>query len=281
MINIINEEGLEFLKSVESNSIDLVLTDPPYVTSRDTGMNKLNEQIKSGNLQKKTEKQWSDFIESLDDNVKNRLTLKDKENYLRYGNRFGKRFAYSTDYGDWDKDFTLDELDCFIQEFHRVLKPTGTCIIFFDLWKITSLKDMYENHKFKQIRFIEWLKTNPVPINSKINYLTNSREIALTAVKKSKPTFNSSYDNGIYKYPIYSGKERFHPTQKSLGLFSDLVIKHTNENDTVLDCFLGSGTTAVACLENNRNFTGCERDETYYQKTMNRLKNRNIKLLSA
>jgi len=281
MINIINEEGLEFLKSVESNSIDLVLTDPPYVTSRDTGMNKLNEQIKSGNLQKKTEKQWSDFIESLDDNVKNRLTLKDKENYLRYGNRFGKRFAYSTDYGDWDKDFTLDELDCFIQEFHRVLKPTGTCIIFFDLWKITNLKDMYENHKFKQIRFIEWLKTNPVPINSKINYLTNSREIALTAVKKSKPTFNSSYDNGIYKYPIYSGKERFHPTQKSLGLFSDLVIKHTNENDTVLDCFLGSGTTAVACLENNRNFTGCERDETYYQKTMNRLKNRNIKLLSA
>ena len=281
MINIINEEGLEFLKSVESNSIDLVLTDPPYVTSRDTGMNKLNEQIKSGNLQKKTEKQWSDFIESLDDNVKNRLTLKDKENYLRYGNRFGKRFAYSTDYGDWDKDFTLDELDCFIQEFHRVLKPTGTCIIFFDLWKITNLKDMYEKHKFKQIRFIEWLKTNPVPINSKINYLTNSREIALTAVKKSKPTFNSSYDNGIYKYPIYSGKERFHPTQKSLGLFSDLVIKHTNENDTVLDCFLGSGTTAVACLENNRNFTGCERDETYYQKTMNRLKNRNIKLLSA
>ena len=281
MINIINEEGLEFLKSVESNSIDLVLTDPPYVTSRDTGMNKLNEQIKSGNLQKKTEKQWSDFIESLDDNVKNRLTLKDKENYLRYGNPFGKRFAYSTDYGDWDKDFTLDELDCFIQEFHRVLKPTGTCIIFFDLWKITNLKDMYENHKFKQIRFIEWLKTNPVPINSKINYLTNSREIALTAVKKSKPTFNSSYDNGIYKYPIYSGKERFHPTQKSLGLFSDLVIKHTNENDTVLDCFLGSGTTAVACLENNRNFTGCERDETYYQKTMNRLKNRNIKLLSA
>lgn len=281
MINIINEEGLEFLKSVESNSIDLVLTDPPYVTSRDTGMNKLNEQIKSGNLQKKTEKQWSDFIEPLDDNIKNRLTLKDKENYLRYGNRFGKRFAYSTDYGDWDKDFTLDELDCFIQEFHRVLKPTGTCIIFFDLWKITNLKDMYENHKFKQIRFIEWLKTNPVPINSKINYLTNSREIALTAVKKSKPTFNSSYDNGIYKHPIYSGKERFHPTQKSLGLFSDLVIKHTNENDTVLDCFLGSGTTAVACLENNRNFTGCERDETYYQKTMDRLKNRNIKLLSA
>jgi hypothetical protein len=50
---------------------------------------------------------------------------------------------------------------------------------------------------------------------SKVNYLTNTREIALLGVKDSNPTFNSSYDNGIYSYPLQGGKNRFHPTQKS------------------------------------------------------------------
>jgi hypothetical protein len=50
---------------------------------------------------------------------------------------------------------------------------------------------------------------------SKVNYLTNTREIELLGVKDSNPTFNSSYDNGIYSYPLQGGKNRFHPTQKS------------------------------------------------------------------
>jgi len=277
MIDIYNMDGLEFLKTVPDNSVDLVLTDPPYVTSRDSGMNKWNMKIKKGSFKGKTEKDWEDFLLTLSEETRNEITDKDKENYLRYGDRFGKRFAYHTDYGDWDKDFTLEQLDCFAQEFYRVLKPSGTCIIFFDLWKITNLKDILENHRFKQLRLIEWLKTNPVPINSKLNYLSNAREIALTAVKKSKPTFNSSYDNGVYRYPIYSGKDRFHPTQKSLKLFSDLINKHSKENDVVLDCFLGSGTTAVACLQTNRSFMGCEMSEEYYKKSKNRLKQYEVK----
>ena len=71
-----------------------------------------------------------------------------------------------------------------------------------------------EKHKFKQIRFIEWIKTNPQPLNSKINYLTNSREIGfLLGIKGSKPTFNSSYDNGIYQFPLQGGKKKIssHP----------------------------------------------------------------------
>jgi len=65
--------------------------------------------------------------------------------------------------------------------------------MFFDIWKITILKELFEKHKFKQIRFIEWIKTNPQPLNSKVNYLTNCREIALLGVKGGKPTFNSKY----------------------------------------------------------------------------------------
>jgi site-specific DNA-methyltransferase (adenine-specific) len=122
-----------------------------------------------------------------------------------------------------------------------------------------------EKHKFKQLRFIEWIKTNPQPINSRVNYLTNSREIALLGVKKGKPTFNGEYDNGIYKFPIQGGKNRFHPTQKNIKLFEELVKKHSNEGDLVVDTFLGGGTTAIACKETGRKFIGSELDEKYFK----------------
>ena len=124
-----------------------------------------------------------------------------------------------------------------------------------------------EKHKFKQIRFIEWIKTNPQPLNSQTNYLTNCREIALLGVKGGSPTFNSKYDNAIYKFPLQGGK-RFHPTTKSLLLFEELIKKHSNENDIILDTFLGSGTTARACKNTNRKFRGCEVSKEYYDKMM-------------
>jgi DNA modification methylase len=87
-------------------------------------------------------------------------------------------------------------------------------------------------------------------------------------IKGTKPTFNSKYDNGIYMCPLQGGKNRFHPTQKSLNLFEQLIKKHSNENDTILDTFLGGGTTAIACKNTNRNFKGCELSSEYYNKIM-------------
>ena len=179
------------------------------------------------------------------------------------------RFRVSMDFGDWDFGFT--GLDLVIKEAYRVLRCGGTLICFYDFWKITTLKHYFEQAMFKQLRFIEWIKTNPVPINSKINYLTNSREIAVVGVKKGKPTFHSEYDNGIYNFPICHDKGRFHPTQKPLALIEALVVKHSNEGDTVLDCFSGSGTTALASYNQNRNFIGCELSTVYYRKSIDRL----------
>jgi DNA modification methylase len=50
-----------------------------------------------------------------------------------------------------------------------------------------------------------------------------------------------------------------------------LIEKHSNENDLILDCFAGSFATAVACINKNRNFIGCELDKTYFQKSKDRL----------
>lgn len=184
------------------------------------------------------------------------------------------RFRISMDFGEWDKNFT--GLEIAIRECFRVLKDGGTMICFYDLWKIETLKSYLEAAGFVQIRFIEWIKTNPVPINSKINYLTNSREVAVLGVKKSKPTFHSEYDNGIYRYPICQDKGRFHPTKKPLALIADLINKHSNEGEIVLDCFAGSCTTGVAAVLNNRQFIGCELDAEYYEKAVQRLKDYNL-----
>ena len=286
MIDLRHQDGLQFLSEIPDNSVDLILTDPPYITSRDSGMDKwvkhVAKQDKAHAKDLKTEAEWAAYKTDAQWNAwfdtsgipatKRAARLKKmKADYLKYGSIYGKKYAVVTDYGEWDSEFTVEKLEMFIEHFYRILKPGGTSIIFFDLWKITHLKEMLENVKFKQIRLVEWIKTNPQPINSKVNYLTNCREIALLGIKKSKPTFNSKYDNGIYYHPLQGGKQRFHPTQKSLPLFEELIKKHSNPGDLVLDCFAGSATTAVAALNTGRSFVGCEREEEYYTKSVKRI----------
>lgn len=270
-MEITNESGIKVLERLEDKSIDLILTDPPYVISKKSGMNTFISKIEEKGLDKdnmkmtKTEVEWEKYKK--DNNIKDDLEKK-KKNYMKYGNITGKKYGYKTDFGEWDKKFTMEELEGYMKLYYKKLKVGGTCIIFFDVWKITDIKKMMERSKFKQIRLIEWIKTNPVPLNQSVNYLSNVREVAILGVKKGKPTFNSKYDNGIYYYPIESGKKRFHPTQKNIKMFEELIMKHSNEGDLVLDTFLGGGTTAFACKKLKRRFIGSEIEKEYYDKIM-------------
>lgn len=220
-----NSSCFDFLPTIQDETTDLVLIDPPYDISRKTGFQSCNKGV--------------------------------------------QRLAVSMDFGDWDWGFQgLDEV---IKQTFRALRKGGTLIVFYDLWKISELAKWITDAGFKQLRFIEWVKTNPVPLNSKTNYLTNSREIALVAVKGGKPTFNSSYDNGIYQYPICHEEGRFHPTQKPLPLIRELIEKHSRQGDLVVDCFSGSATTAAAAIDTGRNFAGCELSPEYWKKGYERL----------
>ena len=263
-IEVENKDGLEYLKTINDNSIDLILTDPPYIISKDTGMNTHYNKVKKNEVEGvefiKTEQNWTEYKEQHEIKTDNK-----KDNYMKYGTIYGKKYCIKTDYGEWDSKFTIEILEKYIELYYKKLRTGGTLIIFFDLWKLSELKNLMEKYKFKQLRFIEWIKTNPQPLNSKVNYLTNCREIALLGIKGGTPTFNSKYDNGIYHYPLQS-TNRIHPTQKSLKLFEDIIKKHSNENDNVLDTFLGSGTTALASKNTKRNFYGCEISKEYYDK---------------
>lgn len=97
-IDLKNENCFDYLKNLESNSVNLVLIDPPYEVSRDTNFQSGEEKGKDTD-----------------------------------------RFRVSMDFGEWD--FNFHNLDVVIKECYRVLKKGGTLICFYDLWKITTLKD--------------------------------------------------------------------------------------------------------------------------------------------
>ena len=255
-------DGIDLLNSIPDGTIDLILTDPPYIISHETGMNALRNAIDSGDDLSKTEEEW---VKYLDENAAANTTPNAKENYMKYGTIYGTKYSVKTNYGDWDENFTMGALEEFIKLYYKKLRDGGTCIIFFDLWKLSYLKELMEKYKFKQLRFIEWIKTNPQPINSRVNYLTNAREIAILGVKKGKPTFNGEYDNGMYNFPIQGGRQRFHPTQKSTRLFEKLIKKHSNEGDLVVDTFLGGGTTAIASKNTGRKCIGSEISVEYFK----------------
>lgn len=285
-IHVKNCEGLAFLKDVQNNTIDLVLTDPPYITSRKSGMDTLHTDIQNASGKdiktledwntyrlKRSSEEWNSFMDKYDilETARDAKMKQFEHNYLQYGHILGKKYAVKTDYGDWDSSFTLEMLNDFVKEYHRVLKDGGVAIIWFDSWKIETLAEMMKKTGFKQLRHIVWEKTNPQPLNSSRNLLTNGLEFAVLGVKKSKPTYHSKYETGVYRFPIQGGKHRFHPTQKNVDLFAKLIETFSNEHDLVLDTFLGSGTTAVASKRLNRCFLGCELDKKFYEKTLERL----------
>lgn len=215
----------DLLGSLEPGSADLVLTDPPYSISKQSGFS-------NGKLPKFT--------------------------------------CYKTDFGLWDhEEIDLTEL---ANLSYRALRAGGTIIVWYDLWKVTVLKEALEAASFRMLRLIEWAKSNPVPINSKRFYLSNSREVAVAAVKGRKPTFNGKYHTGRFDYPIprHNGS-RIHPTQKHDELFVKLVELHSNRGDLVVDPFVGGGTTAEAALSRGRRFMGGDLDPHYVQRSKLRL----------
>lgn len=229
---IVNADCFDYLKEIESGSVDLILTDPPYAISRNSNFDKISDST-------------SDFMKT-------------------------KYSKHSIDFGSWDSELDLEKL---FREYFRVLRKGGTLLIFYDVWKSNQLKEVAQKFNFKQPRVGLWIKNNPTPINSKVNYLSNAHEFFFTFIKDKKPTFNSEYDKGVYYYPLCHGKERLdHPTQKPLGLIKEMVQKHSNVGDLVLDTFSGSGTLAEACISLNRRFICIEKDKEYYEISLERIK---------
>ncbi|MGF6949097.1 site-specific DNA-methyltransferase (adenine-specific) [Neobacillus sp. B4I6] len=189
-----------------------------------------------------------------------------KTNFQNGGGDQKKYGSITMEFGDWDlQENSLDWLS-LLNEFKRVLVPGGTMVIFYDIFKMSNISVIAEKINLKQPRIGFWEKTNPVPINAKINYLSNSREYFISYTKGTKRTFNSYYDRASYEAPIVSGKIRSHPCQKPVTVLEQIIATHSNEGEIVLDCFMGSGSTGQAAINLNRDFIGFELDNAYFDK---------------
>ncbi len=116
-----------------------------------------------------------------------------------------------------------------------------------------------------KLEVVIWGKTNPIPLFS--NKYMNDKEYCLYFRKDGycKP---KSYEDAksiyISKVNVEDKKKYQHPTIKPLELIRRLIRNSSKENDLVLDCFLGSGTTAVACVLENRKYIGFEINKKYF-----------------
>ena len=244
--SITRGNSLELLKKIPDKSIDLVFTDPPY------------------NLQ-----------------LKDTLYRPDQTTVEAVTN-------------EWDKFDTYQAYDEFcliwLKECKRVLKDGGALWVIGSYHNILRLGTSIQNLGFWILNDIIWHKTNPMP-NFRGTRFTNAHETLLwcTTSRKAKYTFN--YQNlkelnegkqmrSDWHIPICAGKERLrednnqrsHPTQKPEALLYRIMVSSTNTGDTVLDPFLGSGTTAVMAKKLQRNFIGFEQDPDYIKLAKKRLK---------
>lgn len=159
-------------------------------------------------------------------------------------------------------------------EFIRICK-TPNLLIFCSNKQIAKIMTWFENSdniKNVSVTLLCWNKTNPIPAcNGK--YLSDLEFIVY--VRGKGATFNNDtpfeYKHKCYISPIVSSKNRLHPAQKPIELLERYVLLHSKEDDTILDCFMGSGSTGIACMNTNRNFIGFELDENYFKIAKDRI----------
>ena len=254
--NIIhNGDCIKMLNTkVDKNSIDLIFADPPYNLS--------------GNGLK-----WK-------------------------GNKTGGDWYMVNE--KWDK-MTASEYMQFTQKWigacHKVLKDNGSIYISCTYHNLAEVMIVLKQLDFKINNVIVWQKTNAMPNMTK-RVFTHSTEFVVWAVKGKKWIFNYGelkkinperqrdgslkQMRDVWSMSLVQGKERLHgksgralhPTQKPEEMLKRIIIASSNKGDTVLDPFLGSGTTAVIAKRLGRNWIGIEKSKKYVEMGKNRITER-------
>ena len=211
---IYNEDCLEGMKRIPDKSVDLIITDPPYLMDYQSGRRK---------------------------------------------NKFDKIIG--------DKDSHQLISDC-VDEYYRVLKDDSAIYMFCSWHHVDFFKKEFEKY-FNLKNILVWNKNNHGSGDLKGSYapkyefvLFGHRGRALHKTKRVPDVLN---------YSKVSGSVSLHPTQKPIDLLEHFILNNSEENGIILDTFMGSGTTAIACINTNRNFIGFEMDKKYYDIANNRI----------
>jgi len=157
--------------------------------------------------------------------------------------------------------FSKDVLD----ELCRVMKKINI-YIFCSQKQIIPLLDYFVTKRNCNYNLLTWHKTNPIPACGN-KYLTDTEFILFFREKGVKIYGEYKTKFTYYLTPLNQKDKKLfnHPTVKPLEIIQNFIINSSLEGEIVLDPFMGSGTTAVACINTNRNYIGFEIDERYYK----------------
>ena len=246
---IINGDSLKELKKIPNESFDLIFADPPY------------------NLQ-----------------LRNKLIRPDRSKVKAVNDKWDQFESFKT-YDEFTNDWLL--------ECKRLLKKNGSIWVIGSYHNIFRVGAKIQDLGFWILNDVIWNKNNPMP-NFRGTRFTNAHETLIWASKNKNSKYTFNYQSlkclnddlqmrSTWNLPICNGNERLkekgkkvHSTQKPEALLHRVLLASTNKNDTILDPFLGSGTTAVVAKKLGRFFFGIEKEKKYFDVAVTRLKNTKV-----
>ena len=219
-VKLYNDDCLNVLKEIDDNSIDLVVTDPPY------------EVITGG----------------------------------RNGGVKGKPSGILTENKQLMK--SIPKADLWLSECFRVMKDGTHIYIMTNTLNLTNYLNIINSVGFKLHNLLVWNKNNTTPNRW---YMKNC-EYVIFARKGFAKSINNPSSQTVHNFDNIIGNKQ-HPTEKPVELMKLYVENSSQVGDTVLDPFMGVGSTGVACKELGRNFIGVELDKQYFDIAESRIGN--------
>ena len=158
----------------------------------------------------------------------------------------------------------------FIGELSRVLHSGGCCMIF-TRWDVQQVFiDELTKHGLKPKNIIIWDKV--IHGMGDLQRSFGSRYESIIFVSNPDFRFNGKRPTDIIRQTRVAASKLLHPNEKPVSLLTELIDKCAKADGTVLDCFMGSGSTGVACINTGRKFIGIELDEHYFNVAEQRIK---------
>lgn len=239
---IYNEDCLIGMKSMQDKSIDLIVTDPPYWHKKSPG------------------KPYSE------------------RNQCNTHSVFSNSGLYNAE-GDMMKNmscFDQEKIDKLLSECTRLCKIPN--IYLFCNETQVPYYAMWAEKRGLMFSILVWEK--PLSIINKNRFSQNVEFIVRIydyGTALNRLSVNSLY-NRVQKTKPINGGSKLHPTQKPIELFQTYIRLSSNEGDVILDPFIGSGASAIACIKENRHFIGYEIDEQYFNIACKRIENEKSQL---
>ena len=232
--NLFNGDCLEAMKGIPDGSIDCAVIDPPY-------------KIVAGGCRKVPDKECSGIFNKQRESNKRTDWVDDV--------RTGKMFKHN--------DIKFEQ---WLPELYRVMADKSHTYLMINSRNLAELQNKAEQAGFKFQNLLIWDKGNVTPNR----YYMQAYECILMLRKGGAKTITNKGTSNILRVPNIIGNKK-HPSEKPVELLEIMINNSTNDGDTVIDMFMGSGSTGVAAINSNRKFIGIELDEKYFDIAKERI----------